>query len=98
MRSPAELLAEANANLDTLGTVVLNGATVAPDFLMRATIAMRDRLQRHQPCAGQPGVCGYTHPSGPVCHICDEPWPCVEICADFAVIGPDLSGADEVTA
>lgn len=51
-RTNDELIAEATKDLDLLGNVMVQGANIAPDFVMRSVIAMRSRLHRHQPEAG----------------------------------------------
>jgi hypothetical protein len=71
------LLAEAHANLDLAGSVLAQGASVAPDFTMRSIQAMRERLHRHQPAAFS------------VCSYCSDAWPCIEVLTDFRVLGID---------
>jgi hypothetical protein len=70
---------------------VVQGATIAPDYVMRTVIAIRERLNRHQPCRDCGG--GYaSHP--PFCHRCATAWPCAEVRADLVVLGVDPERED----
>lgn len=75
------LLVEAHAGLDLAGSVLAQGATIAPDFTMLTLIAMRDRLNRHQPIIER-----YREPT---CRECGRLWPCPDIEGDFNVLGID---------
>jgi len=68
---------EAMANLDKVGTVMANGATIAPDFVMRTLIALRRVLERHQPQSRYALWCG----------VCSHEWPCGTTRDVFGVFG-----------
>jgi hypothetical protein len=73
------MVREAHDALDLLGTVMAHGANIAPDYVMRTVIAMRERVTRH-------GV--HVHPRrGPQCTWCGRDWPCADIRADLHVLG-----------
>jgi hypothetical protein len=96
MTDPARvdaMLAEMNANLDRLGNTLAAGHHAAPDLVMRAAQTMRWRLKRHAPRTVHTGW--WPARLEVRCTACDVAWPCVEVAADFTVIGPDLKDDDD---
>ena len=88
MLIPERQYADAQTELDGIGTVVTSGAHVAPDLVMRIVIAMRERLDRHRPA--QVDEHHYLHGT---CAVDGQRWPCIEVCGDLRVLG--VRSADE---
>jgi hypothetical protein len=91
---PKVLLAEANEALDLTGNVMTHGATIAPDFVMRTLIAMRDIVNRHEP-----RLCRHC-PESRQHYECDacgsgRNWPCPDVEAIFKVLTVGKDEGDE---
>jgi hypothetical protein len=85
--TPDEIQKQVTENLDLTGQVMANGATIAPDYVMRTVIAMRERAKRHT-----------WHPHrllGPQCDWCGRDWPCADVRTDLTVLGIDPEGDDD---
>lgn len=68
---------QAHADLDLWGNATAQGATPAPDLVMRSIIALRSVFNRHHPTG-----------SGPVCAACGTPWDeCPDARAVLAALG-----------
>lgn len=82
---PAKLVTEANKALDLTGNAVAQGATIAPDYVMRLVIAAREILNRHAP-----ELCRHC-PESRQHHECAHcgvggSWPCPDAEALFKVL------------
>lgn len=74
---------DAHRYLDDTTEILARGLPVGSDFLMRALIAVRDRLNRHQPDQ---------HLTR--CTFDGQPWLCPDVLADLKVLCVDLEYHD----
>lgn len=81
---------QAMTNLDQAGAVMAAGATIAPDFVMRAIIAFRAVLQEHPPIT----TAGLTSDDG-FCRQChEEVWPCLTARPVLDALGVEVDEDD----
>ena len=77
---------EAMANLDLTGKVMAEGATIAPDFVMRTVIGLRSILELHRPV---------DLGNATWCLLCEtKVWPCPTAQAALDVLGVPSEEAD----
>ena len=79
MTHPDPRIVDAHRYLDDATDILARGLPVGDDYLMRALIAIRDRLGRHQP-----------DPHLDRCSYCGRPWLCPDVLADLNVLQVDL--------
>lgn len=72
-------LDDAHRYLDDTTEILARGLPVGPDFLMRALVATRDRLNRHVPDRHLRR-----------CAYCERDWICPDVLGDLNVLGVDL--------
>ncbi len=72
-------IADAHRYIDDTTEILARGLPVGDDYLMRALIAIRDRLNRHQPDVARDR-----------CTYCGQPWLCPDVRADLGVLQVDL--------